>query len=109
MGPTRSNMANVRLSCRFDYWGTSGDGGICKDYKETGSCAGLILDEIANVSKKIGKNNFDGTDALEHGERAALLPLRLLGHQRRRRDLQGLQGDRVLRGLSGADAIIVFP
>ena len=40
MGPTRSNMANVRLSCRFDYWGTSGDGGICKDYKETGSCAG---------------------------------------------------------------------
>ena len=51
----------------------------------------------------------DGTDALEHGERAALLPLRLLGHQRRRRDLQGLQGDRVLRGLSGADAIIVFP
>jgi RING finger protein 113A len=38
MGPTRSNMANVRLSCRFDYWGTSGDGGICKDYKETGYC-----------------------------------------------------------------------
>jgi RING finger protein 113A len=38
MGPTRANISNVRISVRFDYWGTSGDGGICKDYKETGYC-----------------------------------------------------------------------
>eukprot|EP00397_Hematodinium_sp_SG-2012_P050669 GEMP01059014.1.p1 GENE.GEMP01059014.1~~GEMP01059014.1.p1 ORF type:complete len:338 (+),score=77.03 GEMP01059014.1:54-1067(+) len=38
MGPIRGNAGNVRCITRFDYWGTSGDGGVCKDYKETGYC-----------------------------------------------------------------------
>merc|ERR1712046_472661 len=38
LGPTRNNMTNVRISCNMEYWGTSGQGGICKDYKETGYC-----------------------------------------------------------------------
>jgi len=37
LGPTRG-MSNVRMTMRIEYWGTSGEGGICKDYKETGYC-----------------------------------------------------------------------
>lgn len=38
LGPVRGNLGNVKCITRFDYWGTSGDGGVCKDYKETGYC-----------------------------------------------------------------------
>merc|ERR1719231_1013542 len=38
LGPTRNTMSNVRSTMRVEYWGVSGDGGICKDYKETGYC-----------------------------------------------------------------------
>merc|ERR1719231_959698 len=38
LGPIRSTMSNVRSTMRVEYWGVSGDGGICKDYKETGYC-----------------------------------------------------------------------
>lgn len=38
LGPIRNNMSNVRSTMRVEYWGVSGDGGICKDYKETGYC-----------------------------------------------------------------------
>lgn len=38
MGPIRGNSGNVKCITRFDYWGTTGDGGVCKDYKETGFC-----------------------------------------------------------------------
>merc|ERR1719146_615247 len=31
-------MSNVRMTMRMEYWGTTGEGGICKDYKETGYC-----------------------------------------------------------------------
>lgn len=37
LGPTRGT-ANVRSTLRIEYIGTSGDGGVCKDYKETGYC-----------------------------------------------------------------------
>lgn len=37
LGPTRG-MTQVRTTIRFDYWGTTGDGGVCKDYKESGYC-----------------------------------------------------------------------
>lgn len=37
LGPTRG-MSNVRMTMNVEYWGTSGQGGICKDYKETGYC-----------------------------------------------------------------------
>lgn len=38
LGPARNTLSNVRSTLRIEYWGTSGDGGICKDYKETGYC-----------------------------------------------------------------------
>lgn len=38
LGPMRNTMSNVRSTLRVEYWGVSGDGGICKDYKETGYC-----------------------------------------------------------------------
>merc|ERR1712185_599440 len=38
LGPTRNTMSNVRSTMRIEYWGVSGDGGICKDWKETGYC-----------------------------------------------------------------------
>lgn len=38
LGPTRNTMANVRSTLRIEYWGTTGEGGVCKDYKETGYC-----------------------------------------------------------------------
>lgn len=37
LGPTRG-ISNVRSTLRIEYIGTSGEGGICKDYKETGYC-----------------------------------------------------------------------
>jgi len=39
LGPTRG-MSNVRSTMRIEYWNASSgtDGGICKDYKETGYC-----------------------------------------------------------------------
>lgn len=37
MGPQRGNQY-IRGTCRFDYWGTSGDGGVCADWKKTGYC-----------------------------------------------------------------------
>lgn len=37
LGPTRG-ISNVRSTLRIEYIGTSGDGGVCKDYKETGYC-----------------------------------------------------------------------
>lgn len=39
LGPTRGS-ANVRMTMRVEYWASSSgtDGGICKDYKETGYC-----------------------------------------------------------------------
>lgn len=38
LGPIRNSLSNVRSTLRVEYWGVSGDGGICKDYKETGYC-----------------------------------------------------------------------
>ncbi|CAE7747021.1 unnamed protein product [Symbiodinium pilosum] len=38
LGPLRSSLSNVRSTLRIEYIGTSGEGGICKDYKETGYC-----------------------------------------------------------------------
>lgn len=38
LGPTRNTMSNVRSTLRIEYWGTTGEGGVCKDYKETGYC-----------------------------------------------------------------------
>ncbi|CAE8584818.1 unnamed protein product [Polarella glacialis] len=38
LGPLRSSMTNVRSCLRIEYIGTSGEGGVCKDYKETGYC-----------------------------------------------------------------------
>eukprot|EP00933_Yihiella_yeosuensis_P025019 TRINITY_DN1939_c1_g2_i1.p1 TRINITY_DN1939_c1_g2~~TRINITY_DN1939_c1_g2_i1.p1 ORF type:complete len:373 (+),score=109.51 TRINITY_DN1939_c1_g2_i1:94-1212(+) len=38
LGPLRNSMSGVRSTLRIEYIGTSGDGGICKDYKETGYC-----------------------------------------------------------------------
>merc|ERR1712151_1268208 len=40
LGPTRNTMSNVRSTMRVEYWNASSgtDGGICKDYKETGYC-----------------------------------------------------------------------
>lgn len=38
LGPIRGSSTNVKMNIRFDYWGTSGDGGVCKDYKMTGYC-----------------------------------------------------------------------
>jgi len=39
LGPTRGS-SNVRMTMRVEYWASSSgtDGGICKDYKETGYC-----------------------------------------------------------------------
>lgn len=37
LGPTRG-VSNVRSTLRVEYIGTSGEGGICKDYKEAGYC-----------------------------------------------------------------------
>mmetsp|Transcript_18577 Transcript_18577/g.46347 ORF Transcript_18577/g.46347 Transcript_18577/m.46347 type:complete len:432 (+) Transcript_18577:201-1496(+) len=37
MGPVRGNTT-IRSFARFDYWGTSGDGGVCKEYLQTGFC-----------------------------------------------------------------------
>ncbi|CAD7965535.1 unnamed protein product [Amoebophrya sp. A25] len=37
MGPVRANTT-IRSTARFDYWGTSGDGGVCKEYLQTGFC-----------------------------------------------------------------------
>lgn len=37
LGPVRGTN-NVRGTLRIEWIGTSGDGGICKDYKETGYC-----------------------------------------------------------------------
>jgi len=39
LGPTRG-MSNVRSTMRIEFWAASSgtDGGICKDYKETGYC-----------------------------------------------------------------------
>jgi len=37
LGPTRG-ISNVRSTLRIEYIGTTGEGGICKDYKETGYC-----------------------------------------------------------------------
>eukprot|EP00435_Cladocopium_sp_Y103_P062785 s320_g24.t1 len=37
-GPLRSSLSNVRSTLRIEYIGTTGEGGICKDYKETGYC-----------------------------------------------------------------------
>merc|ERR1719159_339155 len=39
LGPARG-MQNVRSTMRIEYWAASSgtDGGICKDYKETGYC-----------------------------------------------------------------------
>jgi len=39
LGPTRG-MSNVRTTMRIEFWASSSgtDGGICKDYKETGYC-----------------------------------------------------------------------
>lgn len=40
LGPTRNTLSNVRSTMRVEYWNASSgtDGGICKDYKETGYC-----------------------------------------------------------------------
>jgi len=38
LGPLRSSLSNVRSTLRIEYIGTTGEGGICKDYKETGYC-----------------------------------------------------------------------
>jgi len=38
LGPIRGSTSGVKLTCRFDYWGTSGDGGVCREYKDTGYC-----------------------------------------------------------------------
>eukprot|EP00928_Gymnodinium_smaydae_P072108 TRINITY_DN55528_c0_g1_i1.p1 TRINITY_DN55528_c0_g1~~TRINITY_DN55528_c0_g1_i1.p1 ORF type:complete len:355 (-),score=57.88 TRINITY_DN55528_c0_g1_i1:68-1132(-) len=40
LGPTRNTLSNVRSTMRIEYWNASSgtDGGICKDYKETGYC-----------------------------------------------------------------------
>jgi RING finger protein 113A len=38
MGPVRATAGTVRNAARFDHWGTSGDGGVCKEYKTTGFC-----------------------------------------------------------------------
>lgn len=38
LGPTRNTLSNVRSTLRIEFWGTTGDGGLCKDYKETGYC-----------------------------------------------------------------------
>jgi len=38
LGPLRGNATNVRSTLRIEYIGTTGEGGICKDYKETGYC-----------------------------------------------------------------------
>lgn len=37
MGPVRANTT-IRSAARMDNWGTSGDGGVCKEYKMTGFC-----------------------------------------------------------------------
>lgn len=37
LGPTRG-ISNVRSTLRIEYIGTTGEGGICKDYKEAGYC-----------------------------------------------------------------------
>eukprot|EP00971_Amphidinium_carterae_P242444 4814040-Amphidinium_carterae.1 len=40
LGPLRNTLSNVRTTIRVEYWNASSgtDGGICKDYKETGYC-----------------------------------------------------------------------
>lgn len=40
LGPTRNTLSNVRSTLRIEFWNASSgtDGGICKDYKETGYC-----------------------------------------------------------------------
>jgi len=38
LGPVRAGNSNVRSTLRIEYIGTTGEGGICKDYKETGYC-----------------------------------------------------------------------
>merc|ERR1719326_2592971 len=40
LGPTRNTLSNVRSTIRVEFWNASSgtDGGICKDYKETGYC-----------------------------------------------------------------------
>lgn len=40
LGPTRNTLSNVRSTIRVEFWNASSgtDGGICKDYKETGFC-----------------------------------------------------------------------
>jgi len=40
LGPTRNTLSNVRSTMRIEYWNASSgtDGGVCKDYKETGFC-----------------------------------------------------------------------
>lgn len=40
LGPTRNTLSNVRSTMRVEYWNASSgtDGGVCKDYKETGYC-----------------------------------------------------------------------
>merc|ERR1712194_419111 len=38
LGPVRGSMTNVRTTLRIKYIGTTGEGGICKDYKDTGYC-----------------------------------------------------------------------
>eukprot|EP00927_Polykrikos_kofoidii_P071601 TRINITY_DN67860_c0_g1_i1.p1 TRINITY_DN67860_c0_g1~~TRINITY_DN67860_c0_g1_i1.p1 ORF type:complete len:356 (+),score=70.23 TRINITY_DN67860_c0_g1_i1:202-1269(+) len=40
LGPTRNTLSNVRSTMRIEYWNASSgtDGGVCKDYKETGYC-----------------------------------------------------------------------
>merc|ERR1712151_1155634 len=40
LGPTRNTLSNVRSTMRIEFWNSSSgtDGGICKDYKETGYC-----------------------------------------------------------------------
>eukprot|EP00746_Dinoflagellata_sp_MGD_P161494 gnl/MRDRNA2_/MRDRNA2_88665_c0_seq1.p1 gnl/MRDRNA2_/MRDRNA2_88665_c0~~gnl/MRDRNA2_/MRDRNA2_88665_c0_seq1.p1 ORF type:complete len:418 (+),score=116.82 gnl/MRDRNA2_/MRDRNA2_88665_c0_seq1:85-1338(+) len=37
LGPTRT-MTQVRMTMNVEYWGQSGQGGICKDFKECGYC-----------------------------------------------------------------------
>lgn len=37
LGPTRT-MTQIRMTMNVEYWGQSGQGGICKDFKECGYC-----------------------------------------------------------------------
>jgi len=38
LGPLRGSQTMFRSTLRIEYIGTTGEGGICKDYKETGYC-----------------------------------------------------------------------